>query len=87
VLAATMVGLLVAPRKRARDYGDRLYGGFDASAAYMMPRGGSRNPDYDLVAIQLRPNQLETLGDVGGRGLGAQQVALRQSPDLPGSPP
>lgn len=54
----------------AYDHGDRPFGSFSASAVYTMPQWReSENPDYDVAAIRVRPNQLGTLGEVvGGRG-------------------
>lgn len=54
----------------AFDHGHRPYGTFTASAVYAMKQWrGSENPDYDVAAIKLAPNQLGRIGDiVGGRG-------------------
>lgn len=54
----------------AYDHGNRPYGNFAASAVYAMPQWrDSENPDYDVAAIRVMPNQLGQLGEVvGGRG-------------------
>jgi hypothetical protein len=54
----------------AYDHGDRPFGSFAASAVFTLPQWReSENPDYDVAAIRVQPNQFGLLGDVvGGRG-------------------
>jgi V8-like Glu-specific endopeptidase len=69
VLERGLVGrqLLFIP---AYDHGSRPFGIFEAEAAYLMPQWRrSENPDFDLAALRVAPNQLGALTDVvGGRG-------------------
>jgi V8-like Glu-specific endopeptidase len=53
----------------AYDHGARPFGSFRGTAAYAMRQWEMlENPDYDVGAIEVKPNQLGTLGDVvGGR--------------------
>jgi V8-like Glu-specific endopeptidase len=54
----------------AYDHGERPFGTFQVEVAYMMPpwRQGE-NPDFDLAALRVAPNQLGALTDVvGARG-------------------
>jgi len=54
----------------AYDHGERPFGSFPVETAYMMPQWrGAENPDFDLAALRVAPNQLGALADVvGGRG-------------------
>ncbi len=54
----------------AYDHGLRPFGTFAASAVYTMPQWReSENPDYDVAAIKVAPNELGRLGEVvGSRG-------------------
>jgi V8-like Glu-specific endopeptidase len=54
----------------AYDHGVRPYGTFAVEVAYMMPQWRrSENPDFDVAALQVAPNELGALTDVvGGRG-------------------
>jgi V8-like Glu-specific endopeptidase len=54
----------------AYDHGQRPFGTFDVEVAYLMPQWRrSENPDYDVAALRVAPNQLGPLTDVvGGRG-------------------
>jgi V8-like Glu-specific endopeptidase len=54
----------------AYDHGQRPFGTFDVEVAYMMPQWRhSENPDFDIAALRVAPNQLGALTDVvGGRG-------------------
>lgn len=60
-------GIVFVP---AYDHGNRPFGTFAASAVYPMRQWREgENPDYDVAAIKLAPNQLGRVGDlVGGRG-------------------
>jgi len=67
----------------AYDHGSRPFGTFDAQSIYVMPQWRHReNPDYDVAALRVNPNEFGTLTDVvGGRGyatgksrLGAFQI-------------
>ena len=53
----------------AYDHGTEPYGSFVAERVYTMPQWRhSENPDFDVAAIRVRPNELGTLGEaVGGR--------------------
>jgi len=53
----------------AYDHGARPFGTFTAAAVYTMPQWRKfNNPDFDVAAIRVNPNQLGALGDVvGGR--------------------
>ena len=53
----------------AYDHGSHPYGTFVAEAVYTMPQWRrSNNPDFDVAAIRVRPNELGTLAEaVGGR--------------------
>lgn len=53
----------------AYDHGARPFGTFTGTAVYTMPQWRKfENPDFDVAAIEVSPNQLGTLGDVvGGR--------------------
>jgi len=54
----------------AYDHGTRPFGTFLAEAVYVMPQWRQgENPDYDVAAIEVKPNKLGRLTDVvGGRG-------------------
>jgi hypothetical protein len=54
----------------AYDHGDRPFGTFAASAVYPMKQWiDDENPDYDVAAIKVTPDELGRVGDlVGGRG-------------------
>jgi V8-like Glu-specific endopeptidase len=54
----------------AYDHGKRPFGTFDVEEAYLMPQWHHReNPDFDVAALKVAPNQLGYLTDVvGGRG-------------------
>lgn len=53
----------------AYDHGARPFGTFVASSVFTMPQWRrTENPDYDVAAIMVKPNQLGALGEVvGGR--------------------
>jgi V8-like Glu-specific endopeptidase len=54
----------------AYDHGERPFGTFDVEVAYLMPQWRhSENPDYDVAALRVAPNELGALTDVvGARG-------------------
>jgi hypothetical protein len=54
----------------AYDHGERPFGGFEVEVAYMMPQWHRvENPDFDVAALRVAPNQLGPLTDVvGARG-------------------
>jgi V8-like Glu-specific endopeptidase len=54
----------------AYDHGERPFGSFEVTVAYVMPQwAGHANPDFDLAALRVAPNRLGALTDVvGGRG-------------------
>jgi len=54
----------------AYDHGSRPFGTFVASSVYTMAQWrASENPDYDVAAIKVQPNELGRLGEaVGSRG-------------------
>jgi len=54
----------------AYDHGNRPFGTFDAESIYVMPQWRHReNPDFDVAALRVKPNQLGELTDVvGARG-------------------
>jgi V8-like Glu-specific endopeptidase len=54
----------------AYDHGQRPFGTFNVEVAYLMPQWRhSENPDFDVAALRVAPNQLGALTDVvGGRG-------------------
>jgi V8-like Glu-specific endopeptidase len=54
----------------AYDHGSRPFGTFRVEVAYMMPQWRhNENPDFDVAALQVAPNELGRLVDVvGGRG-------------------
>ncbi len=54
----------------AFEHGDRPFGTFAVEVAYLMPQWRhSENPDFDVAALRVAPNQFGALTDVvGGRG-------------------
>ncbi len=54
----------------AYDHGSRPFGTFDAQSVYVMPQWRQReNPDFDVAALRVKPNEFGALTDVvGGRG-------------------
>jgi V8-like Glu-specific endopeptidase len=54
----------------AYDHGDRPFGTFEVESIYVMPQWRHReNPDFDVAALRVNPNDLGALTDVvGGRG-------------------
>lgn len=54
----------------AYDHGKRPFGTFDVETTYLMPQWRHHeNPDFDVAALQVAPNQYGYLTDVvGGRG-------------------
>jgi len=54
----------------AYDHGNRPFGTFDAQSIYVMPQWRHReNPDFDVAALRVKPNELGELTDVvGARG-------------------
>lgn len=67
----------------AYEHGNRPFGTFVAQSVYVMPQWRRReNPDFDVAALRVKPNELGALTDVvGGRGyatgrsrLGAFQI-------------
>jgi V8-like Glu-specific endopeptidase len=67
----------------AYEHGNRPFGTFVAQSIYVMPQWRRReNPDFDVAALRVRPNEFGTLTDVvGARGfatgnsrLGAFQI-------------
>ncbi len=54
----------------AYDHGRRPFGSFSAELAYLMPQWRQHeNPDFDVAALKVAPNELGYLTDVvGGRG-------------------
>jgi hypothetical protein len=54
----------------AYDHGSQPFGAFEVEVAYMMPQWHRHeNPDFDLAALRVAPNQLGPLTDVvGARG-------------------
>lgn len=62
----------------AFDHGARPFGTFEVEALHVMPqwrRGG--NPDFDVAALQVRPNRFGFLADVvGGRGYATSKSRL-----------
>ncbi len=51
----------------AYDHGARPFGTFTGAAVHTMPQWRKfNNPDFDVAAIQVDPNELGTLGDVVG---------------------
>ena len=54
----------------AYDHGQQPFGAFEVEVAYMMPQWHrAENPDFDLAALRVAPNEYGALTDVvGGRG-------------------
>jgi len=54
----------------AYDHGSRPFGTFEAESIYVMPQWRRReNPDFDVAAMRVKPNELGALTDVvGARG-------------------
>jgi V8-like Glu-specific endopeptidase len=59
----------------AYDHGKRPFGTFEVQAVYVMPQWRrSENPDFDLAALRVGPNQLGYLTDVvGARGFASSK--------------
>lgn len=59
----------------AYDHGDRPFGTFTAKSVYIMPQWRrGENPDFDVAALEVKPNKLGALTDVvGGRGYAASK--------------
>ena len=55
----------------AYDHGVRPFGAFEVTSVYVTPQWRhGENPDFDVAALKVAPNQLGALTDVvGGRGL------------------
>jgi V8-like Glu-specific endopeptidase len=62
----------------AYDHGARPFGTFDVKAVYVMPQWRrNENPDFDIAALRVRPNELGRLTDVvGGRGYATSKSRL-----------
>lgn len=62
----------------AYDHGERPFGTFTVEAVYVMPQWRRReNPDFDVAALKVRPNELGTLtAVVGGRGYATSKSRL-----------
>jgi V8-like Glu-specific endopeptidase len=62
----------------AYDHGNRPFGTFAAQGIYVMPQWRrSENPDFDVAALRVDPNELGALTDVvGGRGYAASKSRL-----------
>lgn len=62
----------------AYDHGTRPFGTFVAEAVYVMPQWRqSENPDFDVAALRVAPNELGALTDVvGGRGFATSKSRL-----------
>jgi len=62
----------------AYDHGSRPFGAFKVEAVYVMgPWRRKGNPDFDVAALQVRPNRLGKLTDVvGARGYATLQSRL-----------
>jgi V8-like Glu-specific endopeptidase len=62
----------------AYDHGSRPYGTFVVEAAYVMPQWRrEENPDFDLAALRVAPNDLGRLTDVvGARGYATAKSRL-----------
>lgn len=62
----------------AYDHGDRPFGTFEAESVYVMPQWRrTENPDFDLAALRVKPNDLGALTDVvGGRGFATSKSRL-----------
>jgi V8-like Glu-specific endopeptidase len=62
----------------AYDHGSRPFGTFTAKSIYVMPQWRrNENPDFDVAALRVRPNELGALTDVvGARGYGTSKSRL-----------
>jgi V8-like Glu-specific endopeptidase len=62
----------------AYDHGNRPFGAFVADAVYVMPQWRHReNPDFDVAALRVEPNELGALTDVvGARGFASGKSRL-----------
>ena len=62
----------------AYDHGNRPFGTFDAESIYVMPQWRQReNPDFDVAALRVKPNELGALTDVvGARGYATGKTRL-----------
>jgi V8-like Glu-specific endopeptidase len=62
----------------AYERGNRPFGTFVARSVYVMPQWRRReNPDFDVAALRVEPNELGTLTDVvGGRGFATGRSRL-----------
>ncbi len=62
----------------AYDHGDRPFGTFEVESVYVMPQWRhSENPDFDVAALRVKPNNLGALTDVvGGRGFATSRSRL-----------
>jgi len=62
----------------AYEHGNRPFGTFLAQAIYVMPQWRRReNPDYDVAALRVKPDELGALTDVvGGRGFATGKSRL-----------
>lgn len=62
----------------AYDHGARPFGTFIAESVYVMPQWRrGENPDYDVAALRVKPNELGSLTDVvGARGYSTSRSRL-----------
>ena len=62
----------------AYDHGSRPFGTFAAASVYVMPQWRrSENPDFDVAALRVEPNELGMLTDVvGARGYASSKSRL-----------
>lgn len=62
----------------AYDHGNRPFGAFEARSVYVMPQWRHReNPDFDVAALRVEPNELGALTDVvGARGYATGKTRL-----------
>jgi V8-like Glu-specific endopeptidase len=62
----------------AYEHGNRPFGTFVAQSIYVMPQWRRReNPDFDVAALRVKPNEFGTLTDVvGGRGFATGKSRL-----------
>lgn len=62
----------------AYEHGNRPFGTFVAQSIYVMPQWRHReNPDFDVAALRVRPNEFGTLTDVvGARGFATGKSRL-----------
>ena len=68
----------------AYDHGVRPFGTFEVTTVYVTPQWRhGENPDFDVAALKVAPNQLGDLTDVvGGRGMATSQITLGRLRDL-----